>query len=345
MSVVIVGAGPAGSAAAILLARAGVPTCLVEGRKGPSKRPGESLHPGVEAIFERLGVRGPIESSDFRRHLGHWVSSGQASRFQAFGGPKNNPWRGFQAPAAKLDRLLLDQALAEGAHLVPTWARHPLLDGTRVIGIKTSDGETIPASWLIDASGGGHWLSGQLRLKRQIMSPRLYATYGYRSLDGDAGDNQPKLCCCREGWRWEAPLGDGRVAWVNLDLSGNGEADALSQGVRANVTWRRQIDLAGPGFLIAGDAAGVLDPASSHGVLRALMSGMMAAQTVLALIQKSEDSNELCLEYTGWLAGWFDHDASSLTRFYAAPPFHCHWAGGFVKETPLEHGSPSRSVS
>ena len=328
MSAVIVGAGPAGSAAAILLSRAGVPTCLVEGRKGPSKRPGESLHPGVEPIFERLGVHDRVQASGFRRHLGHWVSSGTASRFHAFGGPRNNPWRGFQAPAAVLDQLLLDQALADGARLVASWARRPLVDGDRMVGIKTSDGVTIPASWLIDASGGGHWLGGQLRLRRKIMSPRLNATYGYRSWDDEVGDGQPTLCCRREGWRWQAPLGDGRTAWVNLDLSENGYADAQSQGVRANVTWRRQIDLAGPGFLIAGDAAGVLDPASSHGVLRALMSGMMAAQTVLALIRQPKDSDPLCGAYAGWLGGWFDHDANSLTRFYKAQPFHCHWASG-----------------
>src|SRR4051812_35168753 len=47
----VVGGGPAGCAAAIWAAKCGLQTVLMEAREFPRKRPGETLHPGVEALF------------------------------------------------------------------------------------------------------------------------------------------------------------------------------------------------------------------------------------------------------------------------------------------------------
>src|SRR6266702_804413 len=54
--VVIVGAGPAGSAAAIASARAGLRTILLDGIDKPDLQPGETIHPGAECLFEQLGI-------------------------------------------------------------------------------------------------------------------------------------------------------------------------------------------------------------------------------------------------------------------------------------------------
>ncbi|MBA4535538.1 hypothetical protein H1196_23700 [Brevibacillus halotolerans] len=49
----------------------------------------------------------------------------------------------------------------------------------------------------------------------------------------------------------------------------------------ADMTWRVITQLGGPGgYFLIGDAATVLDPASSHGVLKAVMSGMMAGNLI-----------------------------------------------------------------
>jgi hypothetical protein len=59
----------------------------------------------------------------------------------------------------------------------------------------------------------------------------------------------------------------------------------------------------------------VLDPASSHGVLRALMSGIAAADAARALLQ---DHSPLALaRYAEWLGDWLDHDMSRLRSLYA----------------------------
>jgi 2-polyprenyl-6-methoxyphenol hydroxylase-like FAD-dependent oxidoreductase len=60
--VVIVGGGPAGSTAAILLAEKGHRVVLVEKDRHPRFHIGESLLPANVPLFERLGVRKEIEA-------------------------------------------------------------------------------------------------------------------------------------------------------------------------------------------------------------------------------------------------------------------------------------------
>jgi flavin-dependent dehydrogenase len=75
----------------------------------------------------------------------------------------------------------------------------------------------------------------------------------------------------------------------------------------ADVTWRLAQRTAGPGWLLVDDAAAQLDPSSSHGVLRALMSGMRAAWQVSA---------DDCGGYHAWLAEGFEHDALRMRAAY-----------------------------
>lgn len=58
------------------------------------------------------------------------------------------------------------------------------------------------------------------------------------------------------------------------------------------------------GYFIVGDAAVVLDPAGSHGVLRALMSGMMAAQTSMHVLAGAVDEDAAAHHYCDWMAAW-----------------------------------------
>jgi flavin-dependent dehydrogenase len=84
----------------------------------------------------------------------------------------------------------------------------------------------------------------------------------------------------------------------------------------ADVTWRIAERVADAGWFMVGDAAAILDPASSHGVLKALMSGMMAGQLITAIVRKGAPEREAAAVYQAWLAGWFATDAARLTEFY-----------------------------
>ncbi len=136
-----------------------------------------------------------------------------------------------------------------------------------------------------------------------------------------------------EGWTWTARVGDGLYAWTRLDLDAGpgGEPPAELAGLRprgrtrsADVSWRALRRPAGPGYVAAGDAAVVLDPASSHGVLRALLSGMHAARLVLAL-RAGGDERRLNASYGDVLTRWFEHDAGVLRELYARLPGAPAW--------------------
>lgn len=88
----------------------------------------------------------------------------------------------------------------------------------------------------------------------------------------------------------------------------------------ADVTWRMVTRPAGPGYYLAGDAAAVLDPASSHGVLRAIMSGMMAGYLISQTFKGACSEQRATLEYHRWLADWFNTDVHRVRQMYGSPP-------------------------
>ncbi|HLM57948.1 MAG TPA: tryptophan 7-halogenase [Pyrinomonadaceae bacterium] len=324
--VVVVGGGPAGSAAAIECAGTGISVALVEGAPFPRERPGETLHPGVEPLFERLGVSESVRAAGFLRHEGNWVEWGGPRRFEGFGADERGAWRGYQAGRARLDALLLDRARESGVRVIqPCRAVCPLLDGARVRGVKTDAGEIV-SSFLIDAAGGRHWLARRLGLGFVRRSPPLFARYGYARGACAARDEAPAVVAERGGWIWTARVGADLYQWTRLSLDGGrpsrrppAEFDGLepcgpSRG--ADVTWRAASRPAGPGYFLVGDAAAVLDPASSHGVLKAMMTGMMAARSIRLAIGGA-DERHVAESYCRWVHDWFEHDVSKLRQLYA----------------------------
>ena len=353
--VVVIGGGPAGCAAAITAAQKGLDVVLVERLVFPRDRPGETLPPGVEPLFRQLGVWEEVESAGFIRHPGQWVAWAGESKFAGFGGPEAEPWRGFQAWRAVLDALLLRRVIAVGVKVwQPCAGVSPVMEDGRVVGVVTDRGE-VRARYVIDATGGGGWLVRKLGLLVERRSPRLLANYGYVETERAAEWFVPRLRSTAAGWMWMAQVRPETVAWTQLSFSGRrgGVPAGLAEladarrvavgGASADVTWRLAGEAAGPGWFLAGDAALVLDPASSHGVLRALMSGMMAAHLSAQVCRDGMDEKAAEAWYSGWVRAWFEHDAEQLGNFYrqlAVPP-------AWLRETSAQqakavaHGSRS----
>jgi flavin-dependent dehydrogenase len=341
VDVVIVGGGPAGSAAALWCVRQGLRVVLVERERFPRHRPGETLPPGAEPLFNQLGVADAIAAAGFTRHLGTWVSWSGPRRFDPFGADRNGPWQGFQAPREQLDQILLDAVSGSGVVVrQPCRALRPLRDGENVIGVATADGP-IFARWVIDASGGGHWLARGLDIPLQFASPRLIAHYGYVTGNCAERDDAPEIAADETGWSWSARIAPSFYHWTRLSLAADDplrnhppEAFAhLTPATRtrgADVTWRIVSRPAGSGYICVGDAAAVLDPASSHGVLKGLMSGMMAAH-VIAQVESGTATNATAIEaYSVWLREWFQADVRELRRMYRELPHPPPW----VRERP-----------
>ncbi len=337
--VAIIGAGPAGSAAATWLARHGLRVVMLEREPFPRHRPGETLPPGVEPLFTQLGIDDAIASADFVRHAGTWVTWAAPRRFEAFGADARGAWHGYQAPRERLDTILRDAAIAAGAEVrQPVRALTPMLSQGRVTGVMTADGP-ITATWTIDAGGGSHWLARRLTLPIERASPRLTARYGYLHGECPARDDAPEIVADDQGWTWSARVSPGvyhwtRLSWQPDDRTRDHPPHALEDLVPvgrmrgADVTWRMVSRPAGPGYICIGDAAAVLDPAASHGVLKAIMSGMMAAHVILRVHAGEAAPTAACAAYSAWLREWFQADTAELRRFYGKlstpPPWVLH---------------------
>lgn len=320
--VVIVGAGPAGTAAAISCALRGLRVTLVERQRFPRHRPGETLPPGVEAVLRQLGVAEDVAGASVIRHDGIAVNWAGRATTMYFGGDEGNRWLGYQVSRADLDHILLARASTLGVDVrQPVTAEKPILREGRVVGAVTSEGP-CPARLVVDGTGGVGWLRRRLGLGLAAASPPLRAYYGYCA--GRVAGDRPEVVGDKRGWTWTAPIGPDLIHWTRLTFTGRGtEPPAALAGrpvigrVRcADVTWRLVSESAGPGYFLVGEASAVLDPAASHGVLRALLSGTLAAHIASAIVSGAVPERAATDSYRRWAASWFHHDARRLSSLY-----------------------------
>lgn len=334
--VVVVGGGPGGATTAIKCAEAGLRVVLLERDLPGRERPGETLHPGIEPLFAQLGIEREILAADFLRHAGHWVSWAEPLRFEAFGTDEHGAWRGFQVWRAEFDAILLRRARQLGVFIrQPCRVLRPLIEKGRVAGVATSEG-IVRARVVVDASGSRQWLARELRLPVLKASPRLIARYGYALGSCAARDDAPALIADTKGWTWTARVRKETYAWTRLSFeTSKTEAEWLPESLRgmeqrgqvraADVTWRIAASAAGSGYFLVGDAASVLDPASSHGILKAIMSGMMAAHLIIKMSGHQVDEAQAAEVYSRWIQSWFEHDTKRLKELYKIFSTHYEW--------------------
>jgi flavin-dependent dehydrogenase len=295
--VVVVGGGPAGAAAAIACATRGLRVILCERERLGRDRPGETVHPGIEPLMEQLGVADRVAGTIGARHPGIWVEWGGPRRFEAFGGDASGPWRGLQLWRADFDALLLARACEFGVKLrQPCAATGVLMRDGMLDGLQTSVGP-ITTRIVVDASGQTRWLGRALEVASPARSMRLIARYGYMEGSCPLYDDAPSLVGDESGWTWTALVRPKLYQWTRLSFDGPPRSDwtpprllALTPRARsrgADVTWRMTSKAAAPGWFMVGDAAASLDPASSRGVLKAIMSGMTAGHLIAANPRRS----------------------------------------------------------
>ncbi len=325
LDVVIIGAGPAGTAAALTAVRAGMRVAIFDRAAFPRRRPGETLHPGMESLYKQLGVMNEIRAAGFLRHHGIWVEWDTPRMFQSYGEDSEGKWTGFQAERSVLDDILLKAAAMAG---VETFLSEPavdvILDNGRVVGIRTDSREII-ARWVVDASGYHHWLARKLKLSIEVRGPSLFARFGWDdSLTESA--QEPKLRATASGWHWHAPLASGRIAYCILEVGRQPPDHTVAFSFMQDVTWRSVTPCAGAGYFLLGDAAGVLDPLSSHGILRAVMCGMFVGHQFAAVQKSAIAENRAVEEYRKWHNTFFEQDIKKLRSLYLRHP---HLSGLF----------------
>jgi geranylgeranyl reductase family protein len=312
VEVLIAGAGPAGSAAAIALARAGVRVLLVDRARFPRpKLCGDTLNPGALAVLERLGVS--LSGVASLPLDGMRVTSGRGTVVTGSYGRH----QGLAIRRDVLDQAMLQAAARAGAQVEEgVRVTGPLLDesgGPAVVRGAVLDVSSrplrVPAAWTIGAEGRRSPLALALRLSEHPARPRRWAIGAY--YEGVAALSRYGEMHLRRGhYVGVAPLADGlanacvvtadrrRLARPQELLQETFERDPLLRERFADARRVSAIQCVGPlavqargcgmtGLLLAGDAAGFIDPMTGDGVRFALRGGLLAAEAILRAYTRS----------------------------------------------------------
>jgi flavin-dependent dehydrogenase len=304
--VLIIGAGPTGCVVATLLARHGHQVLLVsdDGREGGL--PVETMIPGASRTFERLGWSHLLEESTPHSFL----HPGPSRRGRCWGNsmldiqPLERSQRGWRFLRPGLDHWLQEQAVQAGVELRKhTRASGPLpSSGQGPVALSTPDRSsvTVDAKLVIAATGRS---SAPPFLPVEI-EERLPETIALSTIVEDVSEETDIsiIEAVVHGWIWWLPLGDGRASLALLcdpaEVKALGRADIWKRAIQSVQGPARNCSTASTrgtpatarlnsistGLLLAGDAISAIDPLSSQGLEKALVSAeatALAARTVL----------------------------------------------------------------
>src|SRR5262245_39447542 len=177
--VIVVGGGPAGSAAASILAREGRKVVLFEKEGFPRHHIGESLMTDTYWTFQRMGILEKLRESPFVRKYSVQFANhmGKESRpFYFFEANHHESAVTWQVTRAVFDQMLIEHAEDQGATVYQrTPVRQVLFDGARAYGVEAlmRDGspQTFLAPVVVDATGQSAILSNKFGWR--VRDPKL----------------------------------------------------------------------------------------------------------------------------------------------------------------------------
>ena len=328
--VLVVGAGPAGSAAALTLASAGMAVVLVDQQAFPrDKVCGDGLIPDAHQALRELGVLDEV--------MRHAQAVGHVACIAPRGGRVDVPGQLAVLPRKVLDDILCRAAVAAGARMhAPVRFAAPIEVNGLVVGARLQQGDRqldIRASWVLLATGAvPQALLAAGMAERH--TPSGVALRGYIKNDAMAGriDRLEIVWhrALRPGYGWIFPCGDG-VFNIGVGISEIRQARAggqpnlrqiydtftrvyapareLVQGglplgeikgapLRFNLEGAR---FSRPGLLVCGEAAGSTYSFTGEGIGKALHTGMLAARAVIDGQKQGWDDAQVRASFEGQL--------------------------------------------
>ena len=345
--VAIIGGGPAGSTAAVLLAQKGRRVVVLEREKFPRFHIGESLLPYSLTAFDRLGIRARLDAGAMHKHGGEIATAcGQrAVKFYFKEGFRLKHHSAYQVERADFDKMLLDRAREVGAEVREETAVEELACDADGVTLKLKDGAPIRARYLIDASGRNAVVGTQFQLKTTYAHLKKFSCYAhYEGVQRDDGIDATltRLVRADGHWFWLIPLDDRRTSvGVVMDLA---DFKARRQSPEATLDWAirdsavmrerlaaavcvspvhsagdysyRNTHLTSDRWMLAGDAAGFIDPIFSTGVFLAIHSGEQCADALDEILTHPARRPRLFRRYERGLHGLMDKYLRFVTAWY-----------------------------
>jgi geranylgeranyl reductase family protein len=351
---IVVGAGPAGSIAALVLARAGVNVALVDRRTFPREKAcGDLVGPRGVQLLDELGVSVPGA-----RPLGDMIVVAPNNRrvlLPALPG-RNYADHTIAVTRERFDTLLLDTAVAAGAILVHRRVTGLVYQQDVADGVRLSGGATIHGDVVLGADGATSSVAHSAGLVDSSKTLWGFALRGYLDNDLDLPHIvlwEPQRWRLFPGYGWAFPMSGGGVN-VGLGLAfgsdrsasrraGEQLDDFLTHLERQGLLPKSELRSrtggwlklgalgttpAGRGVLLVGDAAGLVNPLQGEGIAQAMASGHAAANAILQAGPGDADRH-----YLAYLRGATQHHRANA-------PVHA----GMVKH-PLAVSLTARALS
>lgn len=315
--VLVIGGGPAGSTVAPLLAEKGHHVVLLEKAHHPRFHIGESLLPANLPLLERMGVAEEVKAIGMYKpgaeFVSPWHEHSQVFQF-ADAWDKSMP-HAYQVKRSAFDEILIRNAAKKGATVIEgckATGVEFLPDDSVMVKSTLDDGHEVHwhARFLIDASGRDTFLANRFRIKQRSEKHNSAAVYGhFANVERKEGPTEGNITVFwfDHGWFWFIPLVDGvtsigMVTWPYF-MKTRGKRSLtqfLQDGIAScpglaarmkSATLINEVEATGNfsytsarnhgrNYVLLGDAYAFIDPVFSSGVMLAMHSGVVAAETV-----------------------------------------------------------------
>lgn len=353
---IIIGAGPAGSCAGAILAEYGHRTLILEREKFPRYHIGESLIPFTFQPLERIGMIPKMRKSHFVRKYSVTFVQPDGRRSQPFyffnRYDRETVAQTWQVLRSEFDQMMLDNAREKGAEVrEQTTVNRLLMDGDRVVGVEATEkgGRTyeVHAPITLDCSGKEAFTSNRngWRMRDPYLNKIAVWTYYKDSKRGvgiDEGDTTVAYVPDK-GWFWHIPqhnqmtsvgiVAEGKYLtrggvkdpkaifhreveenlWIKDHLS---LGDSTGEYFITSEYSRHSRYCAAPGLVLVGDAFAFLDPVFSSGVMLALKTGHLAAETIHTGLVEGDLSPARFAEYGATVRQGVENMRKLVYAFY-----------------------------
>ncbi len=346
--VVIIGAGPAGSASAAILNKAGFDVAVIEKTRFPRFVIGESLLPVCNDVLKEAGLFERVKAQGYQIKNGAvFLRDEERCEYDFSDQFTNGSTWTWQVPRAEFDNVLVEGIQEAG---VPVFFEHGVVDvdvgASPSVVVEDSDGgrTRVDCKFIVDGSGYGRVLPRLLDIEKpSTQSPRKSMFGHFTGETRPTGGDEGRIWIVVHplgAWLWIIPFSDGRTSFgavaapefyeqfpddpeeclreiIRTDMNASSRlANAeLQFGPRSIEGYSVGVkQLHGEGYCLVGNATEFLDPVFSSGVSLALQSASRASNTLIR--QLNGETVDWDKDYTDYMYRGIDTFRTFVDAWY-----------------------------